>query len=138
MDLLFLTITLVLPANNQKNNDLESLHFWIGCLKRLYRKDEEVKKEAVFNAWKQMNLEERLVFNKLITGGFRVGVYQRLIMKALAQHLNIDEYQVAIRLSGNWDPDTTTFYELLEHKNSSQDYSRPYPFHLSYALDHEP
>ncbi len=48
---------------------------------------------------------ERFVFNKLITGGFRIGVSQQLMVKALAKHAEVKENVVAHRLMGNWSPE---------------------------------
>ena len=37
------------------------------------------------SAWRELDGRERFVWNKLITGGFRVGVSQQLVVRALAQ-----------------------------------------------------
>ncbi len=131
------TIALVLPEAEKSEEDEKPLHFWINKLMELHDKDEENKKEAIIGAWEKMKRDERFIFNKIITGGFRVGVSERLVIKALAKYLVIDEAHVALRLSGNWTPATTTFHELLEKKDPSEDASRPYPFYLAYALDFE-
>jgi DNA ligase-1 len=131
------TIALVLPVPD-KITSVPPLHYWIDYLNNLRDKGDNEKKEAICAAWSKMNREQRFVFNKIITGGFRVGVSERLMIKALAQYLDLDEPQVALRLSGNWSPVTTTFHDLLQHKDPSEDLSRPYPFYLTYALDIEP
>jgi DNA ligase-1 len=55
----------------------------------------------------------------------------------LAQHLDADENLITARLMGKWDPQTTSFDELVEG-DKSDDLSRPYPFFLAYALDLDP
>ena len=60
-----------------------------------------------------MTTPERFVFNKLITGGFRIGVSQKLMVNALAKTVNIEPSIIAHRISGNWDPSTITFEEIL-------------------------
>jgi len=130
------TIALVLPPPTQQHD--ESLSHWIEVIKSLNKKEEEIKKETVLDAWDGMTYEERFVFNKLITGGFRVGVSQKLMMRALAQFENQEEKSIAHRLMGNWTPDTVTYEELIRSENPMDDISRPYPFYLAYALDGEP
>ncbi len=83
----------------------------------------------------QMTKEERFVFNKLITGGFRIGVSQKMMVNALAKTVNLDASVIAHRISGNWDPTTTRFTDLLSEHTITVDFSKPYPFYLAYALD---
>ena len=45
---------------------------------------------------------------------------------------------IAHRISGNWDPITTLFDDLLSEHTSIIDYSKPYPFYLAYALEENP
>jgi len=129
------TIALVLPIANE-SNDLE-LFQWIDQLIALYDKEDEEKKRFVLGAWSQMNYAERFVFNKLITGGFRVGVSQKLMMKALAKFTDQEENAIAHRLMGDWTPQSTTYEQLILSENILDDISRPYPFYLAYALESE-
>jgi DNA ligase-1 len=129
------TIALVLPLATE-TNDLQ-LHEWIEQLMALYDKEEVEKKLFVLSAWSQMSYAERFVFNKLITGGFRVGVSQKLMMKALAKFTNQEENAIAHRLMGDWTPQSTTYEQLILSENILDDISRPYPFYLAYALETE-
>ena len=61
----------------------------------------------------KMDRDERFVFNKLITGSFRIGVSQKMMVNALAKTVNTEANTLAHRISGNWDPSTTLFDELL-------------------------
>ena len=47
---------------------------------------------------------QRFVWNKLITGGFRVGAAQRLVVRALAQFSRIDAAAISHRLMGGMAP----------------------------------
>ncbi len=85
-----------------------------------------------------MNTTERFLFNKLITGGFRIGISQKLMTRALAQATGQPETELAHRLMGDWTPDSTTYHALIEAEDPSADASRPYPFYLAYALDDTP
>ena len=54
--------------------------------------------------WRQLPFDERLVFNKLLTGALRVGVSQRLVQQALAELSGIDIARIAQRMLGEWVP----------------------------------
>jgi len=85
-----------------------------------------------------MNKDERFVFNKLLTGNFRIGVSQKQMVNALAKTVKLEPSVIAHRISGNWDPMTTSFDDLLNESTSIIDYSKPYPFYLAYALEENP
>ncbi|MFT2568514.1 hypothetical protein ACMWP8_29075, partial [Escherichia coli] len=71
---------------------------------------------------------QRFIWNKLITGAFRVGVSQQLVIKAIANVSGIDSAVIAHRMMGNWEP-TAAFYEaLIGQDNGESEISRPYPF----------
>ena len=127
------TISLVLPF--QENTSDKSLSEWISYIMDLKDKEEAEKKEAITHAWKMLNKDERFLFNKLITGGFRIGISQKLMTRALARHLGKDENEVAHSLMGEWSPDKTNFESLLLDNSIESDTSKPYPFYLAYALE---
>ncbi len=130
------TIALVLPPATQKSS--RSLTEWIELVRDLKDMEEDAKKHAVLSAWDSLVAAERFVFNKLITGGFRVGVSQKLMMRALAQFEDQEETAIAHRLMGSWTPDTTTYEALIRSASPLDDSSRPYPFYLAYALEDAP
>ena len=129
------TIALVLPEGKEQED--KDLNFWIEYLINLRGKEEEAIKAAILEAWSILPKEERFIFNKLITGGWRIGVSQKLITKALAKFLDTDEASIAHRLMGDWTPSNTTFNRLLLEDHASDQLSKPYPFYLAYALDLE-
>lgn len=129
-------IALTLPPPTANNE--QPLSYWIAYIMDLGDKEEAEKKTAVHAAWMQMGYTERLVFNKLITGGFRIGVSQKLMVRALAQHTGIDENTLAHRLMGDWTPSGTTYEQLVLTKDSLEEVSKPYPFYLAYALEEGP
>ena len=130
------TIALVLPPATQTSD--QSLTHWITLLRALASQDEDAKKAAIVLAWGQLSATERLVFNKLITGGWRMGVSQKLMTRALSQATGIDQPDLTHRLMGNWSPDTISFHALVEAPDPTADLSRPYPFYLAYQLDGAP
>lgn len=129
-------IALVLPDHEHSSDN--SLSDWIRAIIDQRDKEEEDKKTFVLDAWKSLNRDERFLFNKLITGGFRIGVSQKLMIRALAKAIDMDEKIVAHRLMGDWSPLDTTFEQLLFEENPLDTISRPYPFYLAYALEEEP
>jgi len=136
------TIALLLPepdevavSHGEAEGDRENLSFYLRQLMHLAKEDEAIKKEFVLSCWQRMNKEERFVFNKLITGGFRIGISQKMIVNALAKTVGADASVIAHRISGDWDPATTSFAALLSEEGAGSDLSRPYPFYLAYALE---
>lgn len=129
-------IALALPQPTQSSE--AGLSHWVEYIKSLGAEEEAVKKARVQSAWLQMEHTERLVFNKLITGGFRIGVSQKLMVRALAQYTGIAENNLAHRLMGQWTPDSTTFEALVLTEDPLEDVSKPYPFYLAYALEEAP
>jgi len=130
------TIALVLPEPSGTNT--QSLADWIRELIAFRGADEAEKRAFVTGAWRSLGSAERFLFNKLLTGGFRIGVSQKLITRALAQATGRAEAELAHRLMGNWTPDTTSYHALIEADDPEADLSRPYPFYLAHALEGAP
>ncbi len=130
------TIALVLPSGGSGSN--LGLADWMDAIAALKDVSEEERRAGIVSAWAQLDTVERFLFNKLITGGFRVGVSQKLMTRALAAATGIDEAALAHRIMGDWTPDRVTFEELILSDDPSADLSKPYPFYLAYALDGEP
>ena len=128
------TIALLLPAPTRTHS--VSLSDWITWLQAL-PSEEALKKQKILAAWDQFTSLERFVFNKLITGGFRIGVSQNLLIQALSKFTGLPQAQVAHRLMGNWDPEQISLQELLHPENREEDYSKPYPFFLAHPIETE-
>jgi DNA ligase-1 len=131
------TLSLLLPPPDE-GREARSLAGWMEFLDRIAPLSDEAKGEQVRAAWAQMEARERFVFNKLITGGFRLGVSQQLLVKALAQQSGLPETSVAHRLTGNWTPASTSYQRLLSQDASGEDLAKPYPFFLAYPLEAPP
>ncbi|CTQ32906.1 ATP-dependent DNA ligase [Jannaschia rubra] len=130
------TIHLVLPEPERTSD--RSLSDWIADIRALSTQDEADRKAAVLDAWTRLGGTERFVFNKLITGGFRVGVSRKLMTRALAQATGIAEPELAHRLMGNWTPETTSYAALITAPDPDADLSRPYPFCLAHGVEGDP
>lgn len=127
------TIALVLPDVDEAE-DL-SLTYWIYYLYAVGDAAEEEKKKLILDAWKRLPQQERFVFNKLMTGSFRIGISQKLMVRALSKFTGIKEEKLSHRLMGNWWPGDNTYEQLILSADDDEDLSRPYPFYLCYSLD---
>jgi DNA ligase-1 len=128
------TIALLLPPPRRTSES--PLSQWIeNRLLPLRGQAEEIQRESLIQAWRELDQYQRFVWNKLISGAFRVGVSQQLVTRALAEVAGIDPAVVAHRLMGDWEPSPSFFTRLLAHDPGDADLSRPYPFFLAYPVD---
>ena len=91
--------------------------------------------------WARLDPSGRYVMNKLITGGFRVGVSRQTVTRALGAAFGIDERIVARRMIGYADakvlPDAQRFRALVaavDGDTAHHDPALPYPFLLAHPL----
>lgn len=131
------TIALLLPENSTQADSSRTLSFYLEKFIALEKADEQAKKDFILDCWNTFHTTERFVFNKLITGGFRIGVSQKMMVNALSRSVDIPDSVIAHRIGGNWNPATVAFSDLLHETTSSLDISKPYPFYLSYAVEGE-
>lgn len=100
--------------------------------------DEAAQKQAIQSWWCRLDREQRFVVNKLLTGGFRVGVSQGLVVRAIAKVSGLDTAVVSHRLMGGWRPTAANYSALLRGDDGAADVSRPYPFFLASQLEGDP
>lgn len=130
------TIALLLP--NNATVDETPLHELVEIkLLPLRTSAEEIQRQAVIDAWSRMNYSQRLVYNKLISGSFRVGVSQQLVLRALSQISEVPPDILALRAMGEWDPTPEFFKNLIDPNVDENEapIARPYPFHLAHQAD---
>jgi DNA ligase-1 len=128
------TIALVLPAPGRSSD--RPLRYWVEeRLLPLRGAPEAEQKEAALRAWAELDRRQRFVWNKLITGAFRVGVSGQLVTRALAQAGGLDPAVVAHRLMGDWEPTPAFLERLRAGDGGDADVSRPYPFFLAHPLE---
>ena len=93
--------------------------------------------------WNELAGEDRLVYFKLITGAFRVGVSKLQVTQALAAVSGVDAKQIAQRLIGYTHlgarPSADDYLALIApHEAATQgrpDGSQPYPFFLAHPFN---
>ncbi|MDB5002135.1 MAG: ATP-dependent ligase [Mucilaginibacter sp.] len=127
------TMALLMPQNTTVTSS-KTLTDWIGELNELGTKTEVERKLWLIDSWAMLDTQERFVFNKLLTGSFRVGVSQSLVIKALADITKLDAPTLTHRIMGNWMPETYTYERLIQEQGAADDISRPYPFFLAYPI----
>jgi DNA ligase-1 len=99
---------------------------------------DDVRADALRRAWDELDGPARLVWNKLITGEFRVGVMARTVTRALGAIARVDPAVIAHRLAGAWMPSADSYRALVSPDATEIEASRPYPMFLAHALDAEP
>ena len=130
------TIALLLPESVASSDD--PLHVWIeDRLLAIGRANEADQRRIVLNAWRSLGGTERFVWNKLITGGFRIGVSQSLLVRALSKTSGVPEATVTHRLAGDWQPTPRSYETLVSPGSEAPALSSPYPFYLAYPLEDE-
>ena len=125
------TIALVLPPPSHLAD--RSLTETLTGLITLTGQSIDARRAAILATWDALPHDARFLFNKLITGGFRMGVSQGLMTRALAQATGVAEATLAHRLMGDWNPARITFDALIA--GDGQDGAQPYPFALASPLE---
>lgn len=127
--------TVALLLSDAGTGAMEPLHKWVERLKLLPGLGEAEQGAAMRAAWAELGTVERLVWNKLITGAFRVGVAQSLVVRALAEVGKLPAAVVAHRLMGAWEPTAGWFRGVLTADAGAANTSQPYPFLLAHPLE---
>ena len=131
------TITLILPPATAQAD--EPLSVWVEeRLIPLRELPEAEQRARLESCWARLEGTERFVFNKLITGNFRVGVSALLVVRAIAQAFGIDAKVIAHRLTGEWWPGEAAWRSLIDAASIETDRSSPYPFFLAHPLEGDP
>ncbi|TDK33775.1 cisplatin damage response ATP-dependent DNA ligase [Luteimonas terrae] len=129
------TLALLLDDPTEAAPDI-ALADWIEQrLLPVANKDVEVRRAVIVGAWRTLRYDERLLFNKLLTGALRVGVSQRLVQQALAELTGIDIARLAQRMLGSWSPTPAFLRDLLSPDELPGDRQQPYPFFLASPLE---
>jgi DNA ligase-1 len=89
----------------------------------------------VVSWWRALADDEVFVLNKVLTGAFRVGVSEKLVIKGLAAASGLPAAVLAHRLMGDFEP-TVAFYDaLVSPGEAATAPSQPYPFFLATGLE---
>ncbi len=124
------------PSINKKIQDISLNKLLSKTLPELSKLNEDKKKIRIKRIWEILPEDHHLIFNKILTGTFRVGVSIGLITKSLAKLINIDEEIISHRLMGDLKPSIDS-YEFLINKtiNIEELNYKPFPFLLANTFE---
>jgi len=136
------TISLLLPAPTDRHD--MGLAEWIEAhLLPLRKTPPDALPDALRAQWQRLAIDERLVYFKLITGGFRVGVSKLQVTQALAAVGALDPKRVAQRLMGythiSGQPTAADYAALISPESTGErdqkTSGQPYPFFLAHPFN---
>ncbi len=136
------TISLLLPAPTDAQP--RGLAEWIEQqLLPLHKQPPEQVADALRAQWRELAPDERFVYFKLLTGGFRVGVSRLQVTQALAAVGGLDAKRVAQRLMGYTHigarPAAADYATLIAAESAGeqdqQTSGQPYPFFLAHPFN---
>jgi DNA ligase-1 len=104
----------------------------------LQKADLATQRSHVTRWWLGLPRAERFLLNKLLTGEFRVGVAQTLVVRALAIAAGSEATTIAARLMGDWTPSADWFATVTTMEVTGPEPSQPYPFFLASPLEGAP
>jgi len=129
------------PKNEERsiNRASSTLNAWVAeVIEPLTVTPAWQQKKIVIDAWGRLGIHERLVFNKLLTGSFRIGVAKGLVIRALASATGLTTEVITHRLMGNWKPSLAFFEGLSNADTQDTQVSQPYPFFLANPMESDP
>lgn len=133
------TAALLLSNPATSIDDQETLVEWVETrLVPLRLLPESEQRVLILDCWNRLNAQQRFVWNKLITGAFRVGVSKALVIRAISLASGVTEDVIAHRLMGDWAPSVLGWEALISNDRADATVSRPYPFCLAYPLQTSP
>lgn len=91
------------------------------------------RRELLVQTWRELDGNERFVWNKLITGNFRTGVARTLVIRALARVAGIEPAVMAHRVMGAWKPTAQDFLKMMSDEPG--EFAKPYPFYLASPVE---
>ena len=119
--------------------DLPPLNWWMDALlPTLAQRDDAAQQNAMVAVWMALPDTHHFLLNKLLTGGFRIGVARGLVVKAVAAAFELQETTVLERLMGAVTPTADWFDHLRVSAAERSDRGAvPYPFFLASPLARE-
>lgn len=127
------TVALLLPEGDRAA-PLPGLSAVVKDLQRLKSLEPVELTDSLRFYYGRMNTTEKLVFGKLLTGGFRVGVSAKLTAKAIARLSGLSENIIQERLMGDFKPSAEFYRGLISEEGTAGGAAIPYPFFLAHPL----
>ncbi len=128
------TITLLHHSPQLSDAD-KSLDEYACLIQSLNIEEGDSSKNKLIAVWKSLEKTELFVFNKMLTGKLRSGISESMIVSAIAESDSLHPHLVAYRLSGKWDPESVTYYELVRKPRNDDESCIPYPYCVTGNLE---
>jgi DNA ligase-1 len=116
------------------------LHWWMDTLlPSIASLDNAQQSAAMLSLWQHCDPSQHLLINKLLTGGFRIGVARGLVVQAIASGFALEETVVLERLMAPQSPSAAWFTQLTvaATRPRTDRGAIPYPFFLASPLQLE-
>ncbi len=97
--------------------------------------DKADQQRWIHQCWEYFDDRDLWIAHKIWMGNFRIGLSQKLLIKALAQFSGISEQDLQHRLMGNWEVSEEFISKLLSEDEQEIAPSRPYPFFLASPIE---
>jgi DNA ligase-1 len=120
------TISRVLPSPATPSE--KALSYWLEFLPPLRHLPDDEKKLKIQTAWSELDVRERFLFNKLLSGGFRTKFPSHPLVQSLATVCGTNYFLLAWRLAQDWNPAKLTFSALTEPDLHLEARLAPWPF----------
>ncbi|MBC7779891.1 MAG: ATP-dependent DNA ligase [Proteobacteria bacterium] len=128
------TIAHLLPPATGSASDLP-LHVWVEQrLLGIRALAPDALAPTLLAWWDELDASGRFVWNKLITGSFRVGVSRQLVVQGVAESTGLSAQTIAERLTGEWQPNVESWHRLIDRNDQDVPPGRPYPFFLAHPI----
>lgn len=112
------------------------LHQWMEQIIPPIKQADAPQRAALITAWwAALEQADVFVLNKILTGAFRIGVSEKLVIRGLAAATDLPEAVLAHRLMGDYTPTVAHFQQIISPTDGEQSPSQPYPFFLAAPLD---
>jgi len=127
------TISLLVGKKEKK----DTIRDWYSYINRLQRAKKYQKHLILREFYSSHGKTEILLFNKLLTGTFRLGIGKKTVITVLSTTFNVKETILKRRLFTSWDPYKTSIQELVQPAKETELRHVPYPFYLADTVDIE-
>ncbi len=95
---------------------------------------EEAQRDLVVATWRELDATQRFIWNKLITGSFRIGVSRTQVARSLGKVAGVSAAVMAHRILGFREPTEAAFRALFVAESSSENFL-PYPFQTAREIN---
>jgi DNA ligase 1 len=129
------TIAKLTDTRFPKISKSRPLHAYIYDLQAIVQADDREKHDYFFAVLSELDLKEKFIFIKLLTGGFRIGVSQNIAYQAIANAHQLETAQIAQAFAGHWNPNEVSIStQLAAVYSGERQHTTPYPFYLAHPL----